>query len=167
MTIKEICDVLRAKLYNCGFEYGFIIDGKKYKPDTSKGFDDEYFHLANTISIVQNPSVTLKEKIGTCVDTVILMKSILDKLNVSSKIWLLHNKNKNKVHTILTFVSESKVVYLELTPQSSKSWYGKEILYSSEDEFLLDYQNNNYDISDVTDFMIIGQRPYFILNKLN
>ena len=32
MTIKEICDILRAKLYNNGFEYGFIVEGRKYKP---------------------------------------------------------------------------------------------------------------------------------------
>ena len=166
MSIKEICDILRAELYNNGFEYGFIVNGQKYKPNTKDGFDDEYYHLAKTISLVQEPSVTLKEKIGTCVDTVLATKSILDKLNIPSKIWLLYNKKKNKVHTILTFEAENKIVYLELTPQSSKSWYGQEILYLSEQEFLQEYENNGYDISDVTNLIIVGQRPYFLLNKL-
>ncbi len=166
MMIKEICDILRAELYNNGFEYGFIVNGQKYKPNMKEGFDDEYYHLAKTISIVQEPFVTLKEKIGTCVDVVLVMKTILDKLNIPSKIWLLYNKKKNKVHTILTFEAENKIVYLELTPQSSKSWYGQELLYLSEQEFLQEYENNGYDISDVTDLIIVGQRPYFLLNKL-
>ena len=166
MTIKEICDILRAELYNNGFEYGFIVNGQKYKPNMKDGFDEEYYHLAKTISLIQEPSVTLKEKIGTCVDVVLVMKSILDKLNILSKIWLLYNKRKNKVHTILTFEAENKIVYLELTPQSTKSWYGQEILYLSEQEFLQEYENNGYDISDVTNLIITGQRPYFLLNKL-
>ena len=166
MTIKEICDILRAELYNNGFEYGFIVNGQKYKPNMKDGFDEEYYHLAKTISLIQEPSVTLKEKIGTCVDVVLVMKSILDKLNILSKIWLLYNKRKNKVHTILTFEAENKIVYLELTPQSTKSWYGQEILYFSEQEFLQEYENNGYDISDVTNLIITGQRPYFLLNKL-
>ncbi len=167
MTIKEICDILKAELYNKGFEYGFFLNGQKYKPDIKNGFDNDYYHLAKTISLVQEPSVTLKEKIGTCVDTVIVMKSILDKLNIPSKIWLLYNKQKNKVHTILTFEAENKIVYLELTPQSSKSWYGQEIIYSSEQAFLHEYESNGYDISDISTMLIVGQRPYALLNKLN
>jgi hypothetical protein len=167
MTIKNICDILRAELYNNGFEYGFIVGGQKYKPNRDNGFDNEYYQLAKTISIVQSPSVTLKEKIGTCVDTVLVMKSILDNLNIPSKIWLLYNKKNNKVHTILTFAAESKIVYLELTPQSSKPWYGQEIVYSNEQEFLQGYENNGYDITDVTSLITVGERPYFVLNKLN
>ena len=167
MTIKEICDILRSKLYGKGFEYGFVVDGQKYKPNMENGFDNEYYHLSTTIYTVQDPSVTLKEKIGTCVDAVLVMKSILNNLNVENKIWLLFNKKKNKVHTILTFEAESKIIYLELTPQSSKYWYGKEIIYTSEQEFLSKYRNNDYDISDVTNLIVVGQRPYFLLNKLN
>lgn len=167
MSIKEICDILRAELYNNGFEYGFIVEGKKYKPNMDKGFDDEYDHLSKTIYTVQDPSVTLKEKIGTCVDTVVVMKSILDNLSVSNKIWLLYNKKKNKVHTILTFVVDSKAIYLELTPQSSKPWYGQEMIYSSEQELLQEYKKNDYDISDVTNLIQVGRKPYFLLNKLN
>lgn len=166
MKIKDICDILRAELYNNNFEYGFIVNGKKYKPNMNNGSDNEYYRLSTTIYIVQEPTVTLKEKIGTCVDAVLVMKSILDKLNVPSKIWLLYNISKNKVHTILTFESEGKIVYLELTPQSSKSWYGQEIVYSSEQEFLLEYKNNGYDISEVTNLVIVGEQPHFLLNKL-
>ena len=166
MTIKEICDILRSKLYNNGFEYGFIVNGRKYKPNMENGFDSDYYHHSITIYTVQDPSVTLKEKIGTCVDTVLAMRSILDILNVPSKIWLLYSKKKNKVHTILTFEAESKIIYLELTPQSSKTWYGQEIVYRSEQEFLLIYENSGYDISDVTNLITVGQHPYFLLNKL-
>ena len=166
MTIKEICNILKSNLYNNGFEYGFIVDGRKYKPNMKNGFDNDYYHLSITIYTVQDPSITLKEKIGTCVDAVLAMKSILDSLNVSSKIWLLYNKKKNKVHTILTFEAENKIIYLELTPQSSKTWYGQEIVYRSEQEFLSTYENYDYDISDVTNMIVVGQRPYFLLNKL-
>ena len=167
MTIKEICDILKSSLYNNSFEYGFILNGQKYKPNMNDGFDKEYYHLSNTIYLVQDPKVTLKEKIGTCIDVVLVMKSILDKLSVSCKIWLLHNKKKNKMHTILTFSAEDKIVYLELTPQSSKKWYGQEIIYSNEQEFLQEHKNNGYDISNVTDSIIIGEQPLFLLEKIN
>lgn len=165
MTIKELCDILKSNLYNNGFEYGFIYNGQKYKPNRNEGFDKEYYHLSNTIYLVQDPKVTLKEKIGTCIDVVLVMKSILDKLSISHKIWLLHNKNK--IHTILTFSAESKIVYLELTPQSSKKWYGQEIVYSNEQALLQEYKNNGYEISDVTDQIIIGEQPLFLLENIN
>ena len=167
MTIKEICDILKTELYNNGFEYGFVLNGRKYKPNMNSGFDKEYYHLSTTVYLVQDPQVTLKEKIGTCIDAVLVMKSILDRLDVSSKIWLLHNKKKNKMHTILTFSAEDKIVYLELTPQSSKKWYGQEIFYSSEETLLEEYKKNGYDISDVTDLIIIGEQPLFLLEKIN
>ena len=64
------------------------------------------------------------------------------------------------------FEAESKITYLELTPQSLTPWYGQEIVYSSEQEFLLTYENSDYDISDVTNMIVVGQRPYFLLTKL-
>lgn len=167
MTIKEICDILRAKLLNVGFEYGFIADGQKYKPRTDAGFDSEYYHLSKTIYTVQEPCVTLKEKIGTCIDAVLVMRTVLDELSVPNKIWLLYHKKKNKAHTILTFEAENKVVYLELTPQSAKPWYGQEIIYPNEQELLSEYQSSDCDISDVTNSITAGQPPYFLLNKLS
>ena len=167
MTIKEICDILKSYLYNKGFEYGFILNGQKYKPDMSGGFDKEYYHLSNTIYLVQAPKITLKEKIGTCIDTVLVMQSILNKLNLPCKIWLLNNKKKNKIHTILTFSAEDKIVYLELTPQSSEKKYGREFIYSNEQELFQEYKNNGYDITDVTDLIIIGEKPLFLSDKKN
>lgn len=166
-TIQEICNILRAELFNTDYEYGFVVNGQKYKPNMENGFDKDYYHLSTTIYRVQDPVTTMKEKIGTCVDAVLVMKQLLDNLKIPNKIWLLYNKQKNKVHTILTFEAEDKLVYLELTPQSSKAWYGKEIIYSNEQEFLLGYKNNGYDISDVTDSIVIGQQPEFLLAKLN
>ena len=165
MTIKEIGDILRAELLNTSYEYGFVVDGQKYKPNMENGFDKDYYHLSTTIYRVQDPVTTMKEKVGTCVDAVLVMKWLLDKHNVPIKIWLLYNKQKNKVHTILTFEAENKTIYLELTPQSSKAWYGKEIIYSNEQEFLSEYEKNGYDVSDVTDSIVIGQQPEFLLNK--
>ena len=165
MTIIEICDVLKKGLLNNGYEYGFVVDGKKYKPDMS-GFDEEYYRLSTTIYRVQDPSVTMKEKIGTCVEAVMVMKYLLDAKNVSNKIWLLYNRKKHKVHTVLTFEAEGKVVYLELTPQSSKEWYGKELVYADEQEFLQGYEENGYDVSDVTDRVVVGDQPMFLLEKL-
>ncbi len=166
MTINEICDILRAVLFNNGFEYGFVLNGQKYKPNMDAGFDNEYYHLLQTIYCVQDPQITIGEKIGTCIDAVLVMKWLLDKKDIPNKIWLLHNKKKNKMHTILTFSAENKTVYLELTPQFSKEWYGKEIVYSSEQELLRQYENNCYDIYDVTASVIVGQQPLFLLEKL-
>lgn len=166
MKIVELCNVLRAELFNNGYEYGFVVDSKKYKPNMENGFDNEYYHLAKTISCVQDPAITKKEKIGTCIDTVLVMRQILDEYKVPSKIWLLYHKGKNKAHTVLTFEADGKVVYLELTPQSSKPWYGKEIVYEKEQAFLQEQENNDLEVIDVTDRVIFGERPYFLLEKL-
>ena len=166
MKIVEICDALRAELMNNGYQYGFIVDGQIYKPNMAGGFDAAFYHLANTISRVQDPVLTRKEKVGTCIDAVLVMRQILDAYNVPSKIWLTHHKQKNKVHTVLTFLAEGKTVYLELTPQSSKPWYGKELVYDDEDAFLQAQEKDGYEIFDVTDQVIIGERPYFLLDKL-
>lgn len=166
MKIIEICDILGAELMNNGYEYGFVVDGQTYKPNKQNGFDREFYHYAETISRVQAPTLTKKEKIGTCIDVVLVMRQILEEHNISSKIWLLYQKNKNKVHTILTFEAEDKVVYLELTPESNKPWYGKEIVYENEQDFLREQENNGHEVSNVTDGVIIGERPYFLLKKL-
>ena len=166
MTIIEICDMLRAELMHNGYQYGFVVEGQIYKPNMAEGFDAAFYHLANTISRVQDPSLTQKEKVGTCIDTFLVMQKMLNAHNIPSKIWLLYHKEKNKVHTILTFAAEGKTVYLELTPQSSKPWYGREILYDTEQKMLQEYKNNGYEISDVTNKILVGERPYFLLEKL-
>ena len=166
MKIVEICDALRKELVNTGYEYGFVVDGQIYKPNMARGFDAAFYHLANTISRVQDPEVTKQTKVGTCIDAVLVMRQILETYNVPSKIWLTHHKQKNKVHTVLTFLAEGKTVYLELTPQSSKPWYGKELVYDDEDAFLQAQEKDGYEIFDVTDQVIIGERPYFLLDKL-
>lgn len=166
MTITEICNILRNELFNTGYEYGFFANGKRYQPDMSNGFDKEYYQSSLTIYRIQDPSVTRREKIGTCIETVVVIKQILNELHIPCKLWLLHNKTKNKVHTIPTFEAEGKVVYLELTPQSAKPWYGKEIIYDNEQEFLDEYAENNYDVSDITDRIVLGEQPHFLLEKL-
>ena len=167
MTIQEVCECLKSELLDNGYEYGFFLDGKKYKPNMTKGFDSEYFQLSTTIYRVQNPEVTMREKIGTCVDTVMVMKMLLDQRQIPNTIWLLHHKPTHKVHTIVTFEAESKIVYLELTPQFSKAHYGHEIVCSNMQEFLREYEQNGFEVSDVTDAIIIGQQPIFLLEKGN
>ena len=166
MKIVEICDALRAELMNNGYQYGFIVDGQIYKPNMAGGFDAAFYHLANTISRVQDPVLTRSEKVGTCIDAVLVMQQILNERNVPSKIWLLYQKEKNKVHTVLTFAAEGKTVYLELTPQSSKPWYGQEIVYENEQAFLQAQQRGGNEVTDVTGKVIVGERPYFLLEKL-
>lgn len=91
------------------------------------------------------------------------MKAILAIHVVSSKIWPLHDKQNNKYHTMLTFDAENSVVCLELTPQSGKPWYGKEIIYENEQCFLAEYRQNNcgVDVFDVTDSVIAGKTLNF------
>nr|MCR5328759.1 hypothetical protein [Saccharofermentans sp.] len=67
---------------------------------------------------------------------------------------------------VLTFCLEDKTVYLELTPQSDKAWYGKEIIFESEDIFVNEYKKNGCDVIDVTDDVIIGEAPDFLLSRM-
>ena len=164
MKIPEICNLLRSELLNNGYEYGFYLDGKKYKPDMSNGFDEEYARLSKTAYRVQPPLVTMREKTGTCVDTVLVMKKLLDEHDITSKIWLTFNKVKGTPHMILTFEAEGKIVYLELTPQSSKPFYGKEIVYESEHDMITEFHKNGYDITDVTRAVVIGSSPEALLS---
>ena len=166
MKISSICEILKNELYDNGYEYGFLLNGEKCKPDMSGGFDENYYRLSLTQYVVQTPEDTMREKIGTCVDAVMLMRKLLLENDIPSKIWLLHHKAKNKVHTILTFVAEGKTVYLELTPKSAKPWYGKEIVYENEAALIDEYTKNDFDISDVTARVKIGEQPHFLLEAL-
>ena len=166
MLIPEACELLKKELLDNGYEYGFYLNGKTYKPDMTKGFDNGFFDRLLTEYRVQSPEDTMRAKVGTCNDAVVLMKSILDKHSVPSKIWLLHDIQNNKFHTVLTFSLESKTVYLELTPQSGKPWYGKEIIFDSEQSFVNEYKKNDCDVIDVTDDVIIGKAPDFLLSRM-
>ena len=166
MTIHEICEVLRGELLDPRYEYGFICGGQVYRPDRSAGFDREFDRLLKTISCVQDPAATKENRVGTCVDAVMLMRKTLEQYRISSTIWLLYAPKGNKAHTVLTFEAENQVVYLELTPQSAKPWYGCEIVYSSVQAFQKEFEKQGYEVTDVTDEVIVGERPYFLLNKL-
>jgi len=166
MKIKEICDLLKQELYENGYQYGFYSEGRKYTPDFSNGFDVEYFNLSKTIYRIQNPSDTMRVKIGTCIDAVMVMKTILDKTHVPYKIWLIHHRVKKNEHTLFTFEVDGKLVYLELTPQSNKPWYGKEILYNNEQSFINEFQKENYVMVDVTNKITIGDTPDSLLHLL-
>ncbi len=167
MKITDICNILKKEFYNSGYEYGFYSNGKKYKPNMSNGFDSEYYNLSKAIYRIQSPTDTMKEKIGTCIDAVLVMEDILKEYSISSKIWLLCNDTKTKYHTILTFEAEDKTVYLELTPQSNKPWYGKEKIYDSESVFITEFQNSGWSISDITDKIIVGSSPDCLINDSN
>lgn len=162
MNINEICDLLRKELYN-NYEYGFYHNGRKYKPNMENGFDKGFYNSLITIYHVQDPIVTIKEKIATCNDAVMVMKKILDENNISSKILLVHNVCKNKFHTIIIFTIDEKVIYLELTPKSNKPYYGKELIYSNEEELKKMFKNQSLDIIDITNEIKIGSKPDFTL----
>ncbi|MGE4572662.1 MAG: hypothetical protein AB7E09_07995 [Candidatus Izemoplasmatales bacterium] len=166
MEIKRVCDLLRKELYNNNYEYGFYCDGKKYKPNMSNGFDSEFYNLLLTTYKVQNPIDTMREKIGTCNDVVLVMKKKLDEEKIQSKIWLLYKKVNNKVHTILTFNVSDKTIYLELTPQSNKPYYGKELIYNNENELKKEFQNQGYDVIDITNDIAPEEYPEFSLKLI-
>ena len=167
MTIKGACDLLKDELFDNGYEYGFYLNGVTYKPDFSKGFDNAFFERLLKDYRVQDPQDTRRAKAGTCHDAVVLMRSILDEYSVPSKIWLLHDRKNGKFHTILTFYLEDKVIYLELTPQSGNPWYGKELVFDSEQSFMDGYIKDGYEVIDVTDSVVIGEAPDFVLSRMD
>ncbi len=167
MTITHLCDILRTELLENGYEYGFILNGTKVKPDFVAGFDREYDRLVRSAYRVQSPAVTRKEKIGTCIEAVLIMKELLDRQRVPNKIWLLFQPDKGKAHTVLTFQGEGKTVYLELTPQSAKPWYGKELLYDDEAAFVQAHRQKGFEVTDVTQRIEIDRPPVFLLERLN
>ena len=132
----------------------------------SKGFNKDFFDRLLSEYRIQAPQDTRRAKVGTCHDTVVLMRSILDEQGVPSKIWLLHDKQRGKFHTVLTFYIENKTVYLELTPQSSKPWYGKEIIFDNEQSFISEYGKDGCEVTEVTGDVVIGKAPYFVLSRM-
>ena len=166
MTIQEACDLLKGELLDNGYEYGFYLDGVKYRPDPALGFDAGFQRDLLTDYRIQNPSDTQREKIGTCNDVALLMKTLLASRGVPGKIWLLDYARGKKFHTILTFQAENQVIYLELTPQSRKPWYGKELLYASEAQLISEYRKTDCELTDVTDSVRAGSTPEFILSRI-
>lgn len=159
--ISEICELLRKELYNTGYEYGFFLNGERCVPDMSKGFNRDFQkHLLHDYRI-QDPEICKREKIGTCIEAVLIMKDILDGRKIPSRIWAIHNRTKNTNHCIMTFTCDGKIIYLELTPQSSKDNYGKEIIYSDTEEFQKDFETKGYDITEITEQVIVGSSPEF------
>ena len=165
MTTSEISTHLRRALYQTGYRYGFYAGGVRHLPDPQKGFDAEFAHLLQTAYRIQNPAVTVREKLGTCVDAVLVMKTILDRLGVPCRIWLLFHRERRREHVILTFFAEDRVVYLELTPQSGKPWYGKELIYPDVRSFLEAWQAE-YAVTDVTDRISVGVHFASLLSDL-
>ena len=136
-------------------------------PDMSNGFDKEFFDRLLSEYHVQNPRDTMQAKVGTCNDIVVLMKAILDEQSVPSKIWLLHDRQYGTFHTVLTFYIENKTIYLELTPQSAKSWYGKEIVFDNEQGFISEYSKDACEVIEITDSVVVGEAPEFILSRMD
>ena len=163
--IHKICNLLKEELLNNGYEYGFYQNGKAYKPDITKGFDKEFFDRLLSEYRIQDPRDTKLAKVGTCHDIVVLMKAILEEQNIPNKIWLLHDKQRGKFHTILTFYIENKTIYLELTPQSTKPWYGKEIVFDNEQSFMAEYGKDGCEVIEITDCVVIGEAPDFVLSR--
>ena len=167
MLIQEACALLKKELLNNGYEYGFYLNGTTYKPDRTKGFDKAFFERLLTEYRIQSPEDTMLAKVGTCHDAVVLMRHILNSHGIPSKIWLLHDTRRGRFHTVLTFDLEGKTVYLELTPQSAKPWYGKEIIFDSKQSFVDKYKQNDCDVIDVTDRVFIGKAPDFLLSRID
>ena len=167
MLIREACELLKKELLGNGYEYGFCRNGKTYRPDTSRGYDSEFFELLLSEYRLQSPEDTRTAKVGTCHDVVILMRSILGEHGVPSKAWLLHDEQRGKFHTVLTFEAEGKTVYLELTPRSGKPWYGKELVFDSDQDFLAQYAQNGCEVIEVTDSLIVGKAPDFVLSRMD
>ncbi len=183
-TFRVIIDILECELdYKViGVTYGIdktpLYQGKDFirnskffgipqnRPRTYIMAFDRKRYGSDALNNIQDPKDTMKAKVGTCNDAVILMRSILDQHSIPSKIWLLHDRQKRKYHTVLTFYLEGKTVYLELTPQSGKLCYGEEIVFDSEESFVDEYANDNREVIDVTDSVLIGERPDFLLSRM-
>lgn len=164
--IKEVCGLLKDELLDNGFLYGFYLNDKRVVPDISLGFDKEFARLLTTEYRVQSPEVTRREKVATCLDAVVVMKDILKLKNIDSTIWMIYKKEKHKVHSVLTFEISDKVVYLELTPQSGKANYGKEILFDSVKDFEDYWINQGYILKNIDALCIPGVNPSFFTDML-
>lgn len=163
--LNEICQLLKDELIDNGYMYGFYLKDRRVIPNTSLGFDVEFANLLTSEYRIQEPKVSRREKVATCLDAVLIMKEILSEQDIESKIWMLFLKEKGKVHSVLTFEIDGKIVYLELTPQFRKSNYGKEILFEGIEEFFSYWEQQGYIVSDITDMCKPGANPDFFMGK--
>ena len=162
--IARICDLLRSELYGTGYRYGFCLDGSVVVPDASKGFDETFGRLLASRYRIQPPELTRKAKAATCLDAVLVMKDILNENGIGSRIWLVLDRERKKPHAVLTFRADQAVVYLELTPQSGKENYGKELVFENTDAFIRYWEQRNYLVREITDLCVPGRRPDFFLS---
>ena len=165
-SLNEICQLLKDELLDNGYMYGFYLRDKRVIPNMSIGFDEEFANLLTSEYRIQKPMVSRREKVATCLDTVLIMKEILFEQDVESKIWMLFLREKRKVHSVLTFEMDEKIVYLELTPQSGKSNYGKEILFESIEGFVSYWEQQGYIVSDITELCVPGANPTSFMDLL-
>ena len=164
--IVEMCELLRKELFENGYSYGFFLDEKKVVPNISLCFDEEFYRLLTTEYRIQSPEISKREKVATCLDAVLIMKEILLNRDIESKIWMIFQEERKKVHSVLSFELLGQVVYLELTPQSGKKNYGKEILFGSEEEFVEYWEEQNYLVREITHLCEPGAEPTFFLEML-
>ena len=164
--IVEMCELLRKELFENGYSYGFFLDEKKVVPNISLGFDEEFYRLLTTEYRIQSPEISKREKVATCLDAVLIMKEILLNRDIESKIWMIFQEERKKVHSVLSFELLGQVVYLELTPQSGNKNYGKEILFGSEEEFVEYWEEQNYLVREITHLCEPGAEPTFFLEML-
>ena len=165
--ITLISNLLRGELYNTGYQYGFFWNSRRVVPDITKGFDEEFGRLLTAEYWIQDPETTRKEKVGTCLDAVLVMKELLKEAGKDSKIWMLFQKEQKKFHSVLTFEVDDEIVYLELTPQSGKENYGKELVFNSEDAFHQYWEKMNYTVQEITETCVPGIKPDFFLKQLS
>lgn len=55
-----------------------MIDSKRYVPDSDKEFDEDFFSSLLMDYRIQKTEVTNSEKIGTCLDVILVMKATRD-----------------------------------------------------------------------------------------
>lgn len=52
------------------------------------------------------------------------------------------------------------------TPQSTKPWYGKEIVFDNDQSFISEYGKDGCEVIEITDSVVIGEKPEFILSRM-
>ena len=67
----------------------------------------------------------------------------------------------------MTFYIENKTIYLELTPQSTKPWFGEEIVFDNEQSFISEYRKDGCEVIEITHDVVIGEAPYFVLSRMD